>query len=70
MVYLFAIIGFFVGFAFGLMVLGFVLRHKSTKELLHDDSLKWTFGLLNWAIAVAGAYIFVKFYQEYVELSM
>ena len=70
MVYLFGVIGFFVGFAFGLMLLYVLLRHRSNRELLTDDSLKLKFGLLNWALAALGAYLFVQLYHQYQQLSM
>lgn len=65
MVYLVGFIGFVCGFAAGLMVLHFLLRHRSRRELVSDDSLKWKFGLLCWGIAVLGAYSFVQMYGAY-----
>ena len=70
MVYLFGIIGFIVGFAFGLMLLYVLLRHRSNRDLLTDDSLKLKFGLLNWALAALGCYLFVQLYYQYQQLSM
>ncbi len=63
------ILGFFGGFIFGIMVLHFLLRHKSREELLSDQSLKWKFGLLNWGLAALGAYAFVYMYQLYFGVS-
>ncbi|MCC7304688.1 MAG: hypothetical protein IT558_00345 [Alphaproteobacteria bacterium] len=65
MVYVFGVIGFFGGFALGQMILYFLLRHRSRAELLTDQSLKWTYGLINWIIAGIGAYSFVFMYNQY-----
>lgn len=65
MVYLAGVFGFVGGFAFGLMVLHFLLRHKKRRELLEDKNLKWTYGLLCWALAALGAYSFVEMYRLY-----
>lgn len=65
MVYVFGIIGFIAGFILGQMLLYFLLRHKSRKELVENDSLKWTYGILNWVIAGASSYGFVMLYQQY-----
>lgn len=70
MVYLFGISGFVIGFMVGLLVIHFLLRHKSKRELLEDDSLKWKFGLLNWGLAILGCYVFIQMYEEYQRLSM
>ena len=69
MVYLVGIIGFIGGFFAGQMLLLVILRHKSKKELLEDDSIKWLYGTLNWILAGLGAYIFVQYYNEYQALS-
>lgn len=65
MVYVVAVIGFIGGFVFGQMALYFLLRHKSREELLNDKYLKWKFGLLNWLLALLGAYSFVAMYNQY-----
>ena len=59
------ILGFFGGFCLGMMVLHFLLRHKSREDLLNDRGLKWKFGLLNWGFAALGAYAFVYMYKAY-----
>ncbi len=69
MVYLIGTIGFIGGFFAGQMLLYFLLRHRSREELTSDNSLKWTYGLLNWAVAALGAYAFVQMYYEYQILS-
>lgn len=65
MVYIMGIIGFIGGFAIGQMILFFLLRHKTKEELLNDKSLKWKFGLLNWALAIAGAWFMIDSYQRF-----
>ncbi len=70
MVYLFGILGFVVGFGAGLMFIHFLLRNKSRRELLEDDSLKWKFGMLTWGMAALTSYAFVQMYNEYQQLSM
>ncbi len=65
MVYGVGILGLIGGFAFGVMVLHFLTRHKSREELLNDRFLKWKYGLLCWGIAALGCYSFVQMYQEY-----
>ena len=65
MVYLVGIIGFVGGFLAGLMLLHFMLRHKTREELLSDRFLKWKYGILNWLVAALGAASFVSIYQRY-----
>jgi hypothetical protein len=69
MVYVFGTIGFIGGFMAGQMLLYFMLRHKSREEITQDSSIKWTYGLLNWAVAILGAFACVEFYYEYLKLS-
>ncbi len=65
MIYAFGFIGFVAGFAIGQMLLYFMLRHRSPEELINDRSLRWTYGIVNWACAIAGAYAFVVMYNQY-----
>ena len=65
MVYVVGVIGFIGGFIVGQMVLHFFLRNKSREELLHDKSLKWKYGLINWGLAILGCYSFISMYQYY-----
>jgi hypothetical protein len=65
MIYVFGILGFIGGFALGQMVLYFLLRQYSREELLNDKNLRWTYGILNWLIALLGSYSFVVVYQQY-----
>lgn len=65
MIYLMGILGFVGGFILGQMVLYFLLRHKTKEELLNDKSLKWTYGLINWAFAGLGSYGLIVLYKQY-----
>jgi ABC-type antimicrobial peptide transport system permease subunit len=65
MVYLVGFAGLICGFAFGQMILHFMLRHRPKEDLLNDPSLKWKYGTLNWALAFAGAYSFIAIYRDY-----
>lgn len=65
MIYVIGILGFIGGFIFGLMLLHFLLRHKSKDELLNDRLLKVKYGLICWAFAGLGAYSFVEMYKYY-----
>lgn len=65
MIYVVGIVGFIGGFLAGQMVLYFLLRHKTNRELLTDHSLKVKYGLLCWAFAVLGSYSFMEMYKYY-----
>lgn len=65
MIYVFGIFGFVSGFALGQMVLYFLLRHISRDELLNNQNLRWTYGIMNWLIAALGSYSCVVLYQSY-----
>jgi intracellular septation protein A len=65
MVYVVGVIGFFGGFALGLMVLSFLLRNVKSEDLLNDRFLKWKYGLLNWMFAGLGCYCSVYSYKYY-----
>lgn len=65
MIYVMGIVGFIGGAGFGLMALHFLLRHKSTEEILHDKMLKYKYGLMGWGMAALGAYVMVQMYQTY-----
>lgn len=65
MVYLVGITGLMCGFAFGQMILYFMLRHRPREDLLQDRGLKWKYGTLNWLLAFAGAYSFIAIYRDY-----
>ncbi|MFP4313005.1 MAG: hypothetical protein ACLFR0_01650 [Alphaproteobacteria bacterium] len=69
MVYVVGTIGFIGGFMAGLLLLNFLLRHKTQDELLNDRYIKWKYGLICWAVAAMGAYAGVQLYQEYLLLS-
>ena len=65
MVYVIGIVGFIGGFAIGQMVLHFLLRHRSKEELLGDTKLRWVYGTLNWAVAVAVCYFVIEAWKTY-----
>lgn len=65
MVYIVGLIGFVLGFIGGLGILHFMLRNVSSEELLEDKYLKVKYGLLNWGMAIGGAYYAVYIYNSY-----
>ena len=65
MVYVVGIIGFFIGFFAGQLLLLKLLKGRSNEEVLSDPYIKWTYGILNWIFAGMGAYSFVFLYQYY-----
>lgn len=65
MIYIMGIIGFIGGFAIGQMLLLFLLRHKTKEDLLNDPAIKWRYGLLNWGLAVLGAWFMVESYTRF-----
>ncbi|MCK5383960.1 MAG: hypothetical protein KAJ29_00195 [Alphaproteobacteria bacterium] len=66
MIYVYGIIGFTVGFSFGQMFLFFLLRGMSREKMLNDKYIQLKYGLLNWLIAILGAYGAVFLYQRYL----
>lgn len=67
MVYVFGIVGFILGFFVGQILLLALLKGVSNKELLHNKTIQWTYGILNWACAGIGAYVLSFLYQYYIE---
>lgn len=65
MVYVAGIIGFVCGFSLGLWVLSYLLKGRSREDLLQDKSLRWTYGLLAWAMAAITSYSAVALYKYY-----
>lgn len=69
MVYLSAIAGFICGFFAGQAFLSVILRGYSRQEILEkmkgDRGWKFKYGLLNWAVSLAGAFLFVYIYRHY-----
>lgn len=57
MVYVFALIGFAIGFGVGLGVINVLLRHYTKKQLETDPSLRWRYGLTVWIFAGLGAWL-------------
>lgn len=66
MVYVFGILGFFLGFACGQVALYHMLRGRSNREITTDSSIKWTYGLFNWALAALGAWVGVSIWNIYL----
>jgi len=64
MVYVVGIVGFIGGFCAGLLILLFLLRHKTAEQLTTDPTLK-VYGFLNWVVAGVGAAAFVAIYRNY-----
>ena len=56
MVYIFAFVGFMMGFGIGLGAINVLLRHRSKQEIKEDKSLR-LYGLIAWLLAVMGAII-------------
>ena len=65
MVYVAGVIGFIGGFMCGLMLLTFLLRNVKQDDLMNDPYIKWKYGLLNWGVAILGAYAGVSMYEKY-----
>lgn len=65
MVYLIGFIGFFCGFALGLMVLNVLLKDRPVNELLESKGLRLRYGLFAWLIAGLSAYAAVWMYKIY-----
>lgn len=66
MIYVAGFFGFISGFCLGLMILKHLLKDRKPEELLENQSLKWTYGIFNWLIAVLGAYAAVIVYRMYI----
>ncbi len=64
MVYMVGFIGFVGGFVLGLMLLFFLLRNVSRQDLVNDPYIKWKYGILNWLMAILGAYSAVSVYER------
>lgn len=65
MVYVAGVVGFIGGFMCGLMLLYFLLRNVRQESLMNDPYIKWKYGILNWGIAILGAYAAVSMYEKY-----
>lgn len=65
MVYFVGFIGFIGGFIAGQGILYFLLRNATQEDILNDPYIKWKYGLLNWAVALIGAYSAVDMYSRY-----
>ncbi len=67
MVYLVGLGGLIGGFMAGQLLLLFLLRHRSRRDLLTDRSIRWTYGLINWAVAGLGVWLAVSLYNRYMQ---
>ena len=65
MVYVYAALGFAIGFGFGQMLLFSLLRGVSREKMLKDKNIQYKYGLLNWLIAILGALAAVALYERY-----
>jgi hypothetical protein len=68
MIYLVGIAGFICGFCAGQMILAWLLRDRTKEEVLEmmkDSESRWRYGMLNWAVAAAGASAFVLIYKKW-----
>jgi len=63
MAWLYGIIGFIGGFAFGIFVIGLFLRGRPKRALMQDRSLRWTYGLAVWVFAGLGAWGAIKLFE-------
>jgi len=66
MIYVCGIVGFTIGFAFGQMLLFFLLRGVSKEDMLNDKYIQLKYGLLNWGVALLGGYGAILLYQRYL----
>jgi hypothetical protein len=66
MVYVAGIIGFIGGFGLGQLLLLRLLKNRSTEELLTNKYLKLQYGIMNWVIAGASAYVMVQMYDLFI----
>ena len=65
MVYVVGTIGFFAGFALGILILNGLLKDRDPKELLEDPRLKWTYGLFTWGVAAVTSYASIQVFNLY-----
>ncbi|MEM8833314.1 MAG: hypothetical protein AAGB32_02120 [Pseudomonadota bacterium] len=65
MVYIFALVGFVMGFAVGLGTINVLLRNRSIEDVKKDKQAKWKYGLLVWAFGFIGGYIGIFIHNNY-----
>jgi len=66
MIYACGILGFVLGFIFGLCVINVFLRNYPRSALIQDKSLRWTYGLAVWIFGGLGAWAGILLYQRYI----
>lgn len=65
MIWLAGVAGLVGGFMAGQLLLMFLLRHKSNRDILSDRSVRWVYGLINWAVTALGVWVAVSMYARY-----
>lgn len=65
MIYVVGTTGFICGFILGQLILLRLLKDVPREELLESGRLRWQYGLLNWAVALATAASAVWLYQSF-----
>ena len=65
MVYLIGILGFLGGFCLGVMIIGMLLKRRSKSELMENKSLRWTYGVFVWVVALIGTWSAIAAYNQY-----
>lgn len=65
MVYIFAFIGFVMGFAVGLGIINVLLRNRKISEVKGNKFSKWTYGLAVWGLAFVGLWLGLNIHNAY-----
>ncbi len=65
MIYVVGFLGFLCGFALGQLLLLRLLKNRSQEDLVNDKSLRWTYGVFNWLVAVLACWASVVMYNQY-----
>lgn len=54
---MYALYGFIIGFALGMLVNAYLLRGTPRTEFVNNKKLRTRYGMLNWGIAIFGLII-------------
>jgi len=65
MVYVCGIIGFVLGFAVGIGIINLFLHNRPRADLMHNKSLRWTYGLPVWILAGASSWVATQIYHHF-----
>lgn len=65
MIWLVGFLGLIVGFVAGQFYLIHALKDKTRHELLHDRALRWSYGVVNWVIAIFTSIASVLLYRQF-----